>query len=1138
MSVFRDRTGRRGAAVRLATVLGAAVALASVGTFLASVFPAPWTRKAVEAELAPRPRAPHGANPQNGASVPGGPQIGQAAPGTRPLEARAREAAYKREAGRLKRLLSQAARAQRLLKPEAPGQPVLAAFYVNWDAQSLVSLQAHKDQLTHVMPEWIRLAPDGKFIIEEDHRIDALVEQLEVMPTLSNYGDHQFSRRLARPILATEAARKDAAARMLDECRGHGWAGINLDLEDLGPQEWTQLAQLVEVAGPLLRREGFRLTVDVPAESRDVPVERLAAAADFLVLMAYDEHSSADNPGPIATPQGVLRSAAEYLRRAPADKLVMALGAYGYDWPLDADGDSARPAEELSYAQALSLARENEVPIEWDPESKSSFFEYDDDEKHEKHAVRFLDAPATMAQLQALAGLKLRGSALWRLGAEDPKLFELFAKAPRFRVFDEQAARASLDGVIQNAPDDVAIAGEGELISLKGSPQVGRRRVTLSPDGTVERVDYVQYPSGWILERKGRKPRGKLLLTFDDGPDPKWTPRVLDALDRAHARAVFFIIGENAEAHPELVRREVQAGHVVGNHTYSHPDLSRVSPLRFDLELNVTERLLEWLTGTHPRLFRPPYHSDESLDEAPNAQVVARASSLGYLTLGHDVDPEDFIERDPAKIAARVLSRARPGSVVLLHDGGGDRSATVAAIPLIVEGLRVKGLELADPSEITGLARGELLPAAPRDGLLSGADSLVFAALSGVERILGIAFGLAIGLLALRAVILAVAAPLQARRTRRAGPQPPGALTISAVVPAYNEETVIVRTVDSLLAQEPPLLEVVCVDDGSTDHTLEVLRKAYSGHPRVRILGKRNGGKSSALNLGFAAARGELVVALDSDTLFTKDTVAELCAPFANPRVAAVAGNAKVGNRVNRLTRWQALEYVTAQNLERRAWDLAFAVPVVPGAVGAWRRQTVLEAGGFHEDTLAEDTDLTLRLIAGGHRVVYAERALGYTEAPEKVRALLRQRFRWTYGVLQACWKHKSRLFRRDGGVLGWLILPAFAIYQFAVPLVAPAVDLLLVVSLVRGHAGAAAGYYLLFFALDLALSAVAILLEGEDLRLLAGLFVQRVAYRQLIWLALVKSIWTAFAGLAVGWGKLARTGTAQAGAAGRRRAA
>src|SRR6202048_3262905 len=197
----------------------------------------------------------------------------------------------------------------------------------------------------------------------------------------------------------------------------------------------------------------------------------------------------------------------------------------------------------------------------------------------------------------------------------------------RRRWPSSRRSRASLDGVIQNAPDDVAIAGEGELISLKGSPQVGRRKMTLSADGTVERVDYVQYPSGWILERKGGKPRGKLLLTFDDGPDPKWTPRVLDALDRAPARAAFFVIGENAEAHPELVRREMQAGHVVGNHTYSHPDLSRVSPLRFDLELNVTERLLEWVTGTHPRLFRPPYHSDEALDEPLNAQVVARAAS-------------------------------------------------------------------------------------------------------------------------------------------------------------------------------------------------------------------------------------------------------------------------------------------------------------------------------------------------------------------------------------------------------------------------------------------------------------------------------------------------------------------------------
>jgi cellulose synthase/poly-beta-1,6-N-acetylglucosamine synthase-like glycosyltransferase len=147
------------------------------------------------------------------------------------------------------------------------------------------------------------------------------------------------------------------------------------------------------------------------------------------------------------------------------------------------------------------------------------------------------------------------------------------------------------------------------------------------------------------------------------------------------------------------------------------------------------------------------------------------------------------------------------------------------------------------------------------------------------------------------------------------------------------------------------------------------------------------------------------------------------------------------------------------------------------------------------------------------------------------MRGLLKQRFRWTYGVLQACWKHKNRLFRRGGGVLGWLILPTFAIYQFLVPLIAPLVDLLLVFSLVRGNAVATLGYYLLFFALDLLLSAVAVLLEGEDFKLLLGLFVQRVLYRQLLWVALMRSVWNAFSGFAVGWGKLTRTGTAQAGA-------
>ncbi|HET9595473.1 MAG TPA: glycosyltransferase [Anaeromyxobacteraceae bacterium] len=1113
MTIFRDETGRRGRAVRLAGVLGLAVALASGGLFLASVVPAPFARRTAVEEPAPPPR-----------TAP--------APSRRAVE-RARETRFEADSRRLAQLLADAEQRQRRRGLPASTQPVLAAFYVNWDPQSLASLEAHRDRLTHLMPEWIRLGADGQLVIEEDHRIDGLVAGLQVMPTVTNYGERGFSADLARGLLATDAARRQGADRLLDACRSHGWAGLNLDLEALSREQWRQLALLVKSAAPRFHAEGLQLTVDVPGSDAGIPVEELAAVADFLVVMAYDEHASTDEPGPVATPQGVLGSAAAYLRRAPGDKLVVALGAYGYDWPLDRDGDAARPAEEVSYAQALSLARENDAPMAFDPRARASWFEYDDDEAHERHAVHFLDAPAALAQLRALSGLRLRGSAVWRLGAEDPDLFALFAGPPSPPVLDEPAARAALDGVIRNALDDVAVVGNGELITLNSTPQVGRRRVTFDAAGDVARVEYVQYPSGWILARRGGKPRGAVLLTFDDGPDPRWTPQVLDALQRIGAHAVFFVIGQNAQATPELVRREIREGHVVGNHSFTHPNLSLVSPLRFDLELNTTERLLEWLTSSRPRLFRPPYHSDASLDEAPYAAVVARASEKGYDVLGQDIDPEDFERPDPRTIADRVLARARTGSVVLLHDGGGDRSATVAALPLIADGLRAQGLAFAEPSDVTGLSRAQLMPPAPADVLVSRADSIVFAVAAALSRSLAVGFGVAIGLLALRAAILAVAAPLQARRARArraAGGGAPFAGTVSAVVPAYNEEAVIARTVDSLLAQEPPLLEVICVDDGSADRTLAVLHERYDGDRRVRILAKPNGGKSSALNLGFARARGEVVVALDSDTLFTPPTVRALCQPFADPRVAAVAGNAKVGNRVNRLTRWQALEYVTAQNLERRAWDLLGAVPVVPGAVGAWRRQPVLDAGGFHEDTLAEDTDLTLRLVAAGRRVAYADEALAYTEAPERARALLKQRFRWTFGVLQACWKHKARLLRRGGGALGWAILPAFLVYQFLVPLVAPAVDLMLVASLARGHAAATLGYYLLFFALDLALSAVAVLLEGEDLGLLRGLLVQRIAYRQLLWVALARALWSALAGFAVGWGKLARTGTATTG--------
>jgi len=369
--------------------------------------------------------------------------------------------------------------------------------------------------------------------------------------------------------------------------------------------------------------------------------------------------------------------------------------------------------------------------------------------------------------------------------------------------------------------------------------------------------------------------------------------------------------------------------------------------------------------------------------------------------------------------------------------------------------------------------------------------------------------------------------------------------SVSAVVPAYNEETVVVRTVESLLAQGYAGLEVIVVDDGSSDRTAQVTAAAFRGNPAVNLVVKPNGGKASALNEGVARARGEIVVAVDADTLLAPGAIAALVAPLADARVGAVAGNAKVGNRVNLLTRWQAVEYVTSQNLDRRAFALLNCITVVPGAVGAWRRELVLAAGGFSEQTMAEDQDLTLALLRDGWRIAYADQAIAYTEAPDTLRGLSRQRFRWSFGTLQCAWKHRGALFRRgpSGSALGFVALPNVWVFQLVFPFLAPIADLLFAWSLVtvylnRVQHGAEYAmqslqqvvvYYLAFLAVDWLAAIVALLLEPGEERGLAWLvLLQRFVYRQILYGAVVKAVLAAAQGRARGWGKLVRKGTVE----------
>jgi len=322
------------------------------------------------------------------------------------------------------------------------------------------------------------------------------------------------------------------------------------------------------------------------------------------------------------------------------------------------------------------------------------------------------------------------------------------------------------------------------------------------------------------------------------------------------------------------------------------------------------------------------------------------------------------------------------------------------------------------------------------------------------------------------------------------------------------------------------------------------VRDAFAGDPRVRLLTLENGGKARALNRGLDLATGEIVIALDADTQFEPTTIARLGRWFGDPKLGAVAGNAKVGNRVNLVTRWQALEYITAQNLERRALASLNAMTVVPGAVGAWRLEAVRSVGGYPDDTLAEDQDLTIAIQRAGWKVHYDQFAVAWTESPENFKGLAKQRFRWAYGTLQCLWKHGTIIGRGKPRGLAWIGLPQAIVFQIVLAAISPIIDLALLVSFaltwlaVEQHGWDQTqhsiekmlAYWLIFTAIDLLSAIVAFALERrEKWSLLWLLIPQRIGYRQVMYYVVLKAITQALRGPLVGWGKLQRTGRVQA---------
>ncbi|TDU89126.1 cellulose synthase/poly-beta-1,6-N-acetylglucosamine synthase-like glycosyltransferase [Kribbella voronezhensis] len=619
------------------------------------------------------------------------------------------------------------------------------------------------------------------------------------------------------------------------------------------------------------------------------------------------------------------------------------------------------------------------------------------------------------------------------------------------------------------------------------------------------------------------RPKAKTIaITFDDGPDPDWTPKVLDLLRAQHVRATFFVVGAQVAAHPDLARRIVAEGHQIGVHTFTHANLSTVPGWRRSLELRQSQLILAGATGVSTPLFRPPYSSEpDALTDADWASIK-QTRDAGYLTVLTTQDSEDWRRPGTSRVIANSTPRGTTGQVLLMHDAGGDRSQTLAALQKLIPSLKARGFTFATVSDAVGLPQ----PVHSASAIERGRGLAVIEAMRLSDNALTVITWLlyAAGALSVLRALTTVMAARRHARERYWSWGDPVTEPVTVIVPAYNESAGIEAAVRSLVASDHPI-EVIVVDDGSTDGTADLVESM--GIRGVRVIRQTNAGKPAALNTGLQAASFDLVVMVDGDTVFEPDAVRMLVQPFADPSVGAVSGNAKVANRTGLLGRWQHIEYVVGFNLDRRLFDLAECMPTVPGAVGGFRRSALERIGGLSDVTLAEDTDLTMALCRDGWRVVYEERARAWTEAPASLGALWRQRYRWCYGTLQAMWKHRGAWVQGgQAGKLGRRGLTYLLLFQVLLPLLAPVVDVFAIYGLVFLDPVRVGLIWAGFLALQFAMGVYAFRLDGERYGPLWSLPLQQFVYRQLMYLVVIQSVFTALAGSRLRWQRMERYGS------------
>lgn len=1015
----------------------------------------------------------------------------------------------------------------------APGNPHHPQVYalLPSDAQNaFLPLLRNCNLIDVILPEWFEIGGASLGVSRID--VDAEMQQAlgiirsELAAKVGIWPIVSLGQTLSPEEFLSGLAAEDAASGLANiivrSVAATRAQGVCLRLIGVNAYDEPRVAAFLKALSTRAKESGITLCLVAALSDQQWSNPAFTGAFDRVIVSAYQEPWIGSYPQPLAPLDWFQLQVRAIKASVPADKLVVAVGGHAVDWTSDA----AIP-ERISLAEAMFRISEANAVIGFSPKAKNSYASFFD-RMGKRHQIWMLDAASVHNNMKVLQDLGISSIAVPSLGEEEPAYWD---------VLDKLAAPEALSSVkAPSFPDNVVYTGQGAFYRLAYAGSDGRRLWRLDESsGLVEDQRYIAIPLPAHMVRFGLRNPIQIALTFDDGPNPEATQKILDALRAENAPATFFVVGTAALAEPELLRRAVEEGHTIGSHSFSHPRMDSLSDFMVRTELSANRSVIEGVIGRSPLLYRPPYTRGPGPINQDEAGAFIAPKEEGYVVVGSDIVPTDWQGIGAAEIVRQVVEGLNTvgGNVIVLHDGRSTGMHTAEAVRLLVPELRARGYEIVPVAELLGLTTDQVMPRIDlSNSLFKGVTiSVITLFLAFLNQI----FWLCIFASLLRSGFYLFAS---ARRDpiypRSFAPSP----TVTVIVPAYNEEKVIVSTVRSVLASDYPALTCVVVDDGSTDETLVRLKEAYQSDPRVRILTQANKGKWQALNHAFQNLNSEIAVCVDADTRIARNAVSELVRPFTDRKVAAVAGTVVVANSGNLLTRFQSIEYTNAQQIGRRAQEHLNGILVVPGALGAWRIEAVRDVGLFSNETLTEDADLTIWLRRAGYRIAYADRALSFTEVPTNVQSLLKQRLRWSLGNLQTLWKHRGALL--EFGPRQVFSLLDMIFFGFILPLLSPVLDIMFLYFLTnffmdwysgRLANGIEVSHLALVFivvvqAMDIFVANVAHRRQGyATARLIYQVPLMNVLYRPLLYFTIYRALWAALSGRLARWNKLRRYG-------------